>query len=774
MKEIQMIKTHEVYKEDAGEDGANFLLCDRDEESILQKTYINPHEHLEDHLATVRLMLQRHARQHADRLVDMSSESYTDDCVGRSEVRRVLALGDDDGGQRWLDALGYPPEPVIEERLRELELQMSSRLSATGVGTATSLPLEELRASFQLSDLEQRLLVAASAPRLSMSVSRAYSFAWADFSVKQPTAGFLAELVSTNQQEMEEALNSLESGATLARYRLIVLHEHDRWKPTTPLIHAPVAVPQRVLDFIRGVGGEAAALDGCTLHEGGEELDSLIIEEDARAALMSAMRVSPARVCLQGPQGVGRRTVMRALAEAAGQRLLEVDLSLALTPPESSPAHQRPQILPMLAEVLREARLHNALVLLRMDGIDGHPMEEVLRQRAAAFRALIKHYPGGLAASISDQGQLVAQVLGDFPTVTLRLPAADGQRALWQRALGGHMDAERAARTAGPLARSYRLTPGAIHGAVESTLTHAVRRKRRDQALTSTGLLDAVRRQIDHRLGRLAEPHSVQLDLEDVVMPPDAQAQVAEILRFARCADEVFHGWGFAKHSPQGRGLSVMFSGPPGTGKTLVAGVLARELGRMLYRVDLSRIVDKYIGETEKNLAKVFDEAERAQAMLLFDEADSLFAKRTAVKSSNDRYANLEVNFLLQRLEAFDGVSILTTNFVSSIDEAFQRRIRFKVEFPMPDAKQRAELWRKLLPPGAPQRADIDFERIGEEFELSGGHVRNAVLRAAIEAADEHEPISGEMLWRAGVSECREMGILIHNPKPFHDRQQRR
>ncbi len=733
--------------------------------------YATPHEHLEDQLKSVRLMLQRHARRHADRLVDMRNESYTDECIGRSEVRRVLELGEDDGGQRWLDTLGYPQDEAVEALLREHSQRLSERLTATALGPAISLPLEELRASFQLSDLELKLLIAAAAPRLSVDLSRAFSFAWADFSVRQPTAGFLAELVSSDPHEAALALACLDSNATLARYRLIVLHEHERWKPMTPLIHAPVAVPQRVIDFIVGLGAEAASPDGCTLHEGEADLDSLVFEEDARTALMSAMRATPARICLQGPQGVGRRTLLRALAAASGQRLLEVDLSLALMPPESSPASQRPLIIHRLSEILREARMHNALVLLRMDSLAGHAIEEVLRQRAAAVRALINHYPGGLAVSVADRGSLVSLLFGDLPSVTLRLPAADGQRALWQRALGKHMDAEGAARTAGPLARSYRLTPGAIYAAVESTLTHAVRRRRGDQALTSTGLLDAVRRQIDHRLGMLAEPHSVQLDLEDIVMSPAGRSQVNEILRFARCADEVFHGWGFAKHSPQGRGLSVMFSGPPGTGKTLVAGVLARELGRMLYRIDLSRIVDKYIGETEKNLARVFDEAERAQAMLLFDEADSLFAKRTAVKSSNDRYANLEVNFLLQRLEAFDGVSILTTNFVTSIDEAFQRRIRFKVEFPMPDAEQRAALWRKLLPPSAPQRADIDFRRIGEEFELSGGHVRNAVLRAAIEAVDCREQISGEMLWRAAVSECREMGILIHNPEPFHNRK---
>src|SRR5690606_9320639 len=174
--------------------------------------------------------------------------------------------------------------------------------------------------------------------------------------------------------------------------------------------------------------------------------------------------------------------------------------------------------------------------------------------------------------------------------------------------------------------------------------------------LDVTAFVDAAQRVLDREVSGLATPYRVDATLDDVVLPNNVREQVSDVLADARHRRTIFGKWGMARLSPGGRGLSVLFAGPPGTGKTLVAAVLARTLNRALYRVDLSQVVDKYIGETEKNLGRVFDDAERAQAVLLFDEADALFATRTAVKSSNDRYANLEVNYLLQRLEAFDGM----------------------------------------------------------------------------------------------------------------------
>ena len=256
---------------------------------------------------------------------------------------------------------------------------------------------------------------------------------------------------------------------------------------------------------------------------------------------------------------------------------------------------------------------------------------------------------------------------------------------------------------------------------------------------------------------------------DDLVLDAETLDAVRNLSRFAKVRDKLFSDWGFGRAMPNGRALSAMFSGPSGTGKTMVAGLIAKDLGVELYRVDLSRVVSKYIGETEERLGALFSEAAQVGAALLFDEADSLFSQRTEVKSSNDRYANLEVNYLLQRLEEFDGVVILTTNFATSIDEAFVRRVRFRVPFPFPSAQERERLWEVMLPPELPQDDEgIDFAWLGQGFELSGGHVRNAVLRGAMYAATADQPLSMRMLYEAAAAEYRELGKLAPH-YPFDD-----
>lgn len=256
----------------------------------------------------------------------------------------------------------------------------------------------------------------------------------------------------------------------------------------------------------------------------------------------------------------------------------------------------------------------------------------------------------------------------------------------------------------------------------------------------------------------------------DLVLEAETLDAVKNIARYARVRDRLFGEWGFDRKMTTGRAISAMFSGPSGTGKTMVAGLIARDLGVELYRVDLSRVVSKYIGETEERLGALFDEAAQIGAALLFDEADSMFGQRTEIHSSNDRYANLEVNYLLQRLEEFDGMVFLTTNFGSSIDEAFLRRLRFRVQFPFPGPAERGKMWDTMLPVELPtdEEYGLDLEWMGKTFELTGGHIRNALLRAAMLAAEADRPVGQRMLYDAAAAEYKELGKLAP-AYPFED-----
>jgi len=715
--------------------------------------------HLDLHLEWVRLWIQRHMRRYADRLV-LTSGSYSDECVGRDELTRLLgqrpAQEPQSNGTTFLDSLQVENEAALDARLTAHQELLVAQTQAWAIEEGVLLPLEELRASFQLSDTELKLLVVALAPRVSIDFARLFSVAMADFNLRQPSAGFMAELLAEPGERLEEVLDCLRAEARLRRYRLVTLHEDERWQPETPLVHAPVSVPQRVVDFVQGVVATTNAA-GTFLQESTLPLHELVVEPLVLEKLLGALRKPRPRLLLRGPAGIGRRTLIAAIVGQGRQKVFEVALCDAFNV-EEGPSSVDVGV--QVSDLLREARFFNALLLLRFDGVDETPTGSRLLARSAWLQDLLADYPGPIVGTAAGDSVLAQRLLGSMQEITFSLPPHDAQANLWRRLLTPHLSEKAVERMIVELSPGYQMTPGAMHRAVATYLEETPRRGR-NGGFSTAPLVRIVRRQIDHRLGFLADPISTSMRLTDVVLADKAKEQLAEVLSFARHSERVFQTWGFRHCSPSGRGLSVMFSGPPGTGKTLLATVIAAELGRVIYRIDLSRIVDKYIGETEKNLGRVFDEAEKAQAVLLFDEADSLFASRTSVKSSNDRYANLEVNFLLQRLDAYDGVSILTTNFVQSLDEAFQRRIRFKVDFPMPSEALRAKLWRTLMPPEAPVADDIDYGALGRGFELSGGHIRSAVLRAAIAAAEGDCKIKNCLLWDAAVAESREMGALV-------------
>lgn len=702
--------------------------------------------YLEDQLTRVRLMTQRWLRRRADRVVGQG-ERYGDDHVGRSELRRLLLIEDERGGQAWLDALGLPPRSAIEATLALQDEALAARLARWPAETPPP-PLEVMRERFGLDKVAFDLLLVTLAPRISPDIARLYSVAWADFSIKQPDAHFLCGLVCPHHRVLNEAMAALSPDAPLRRSRLVVLHAQARWTPSTPRLFQAVAVPERVIDVALWRSDSPPATLAATLHREGEPLERLSFSDDVVETTQALLRRDKPRMTLVGEPGCGRLSLLRALARPPWRGVLEVSVVEGLDP-EGDP-------VVWMAEVLREARLQGASLLLRLEGLDAHAaMPDPGQMRA--LRAMIAEAPLPVAFTVALRQSGARAWTMDAPEITLKTLPQAVQRALWERALYEHGQAtEAVGALSGAMARRYQLTPGAIKRAVWRALDSASAQR---PTLSVEALEAAVRTRIVHGLGDLARLLLTRRTLQDVVLPEDRRGQLDEILRYARHADQVYNRWGFADSGA--RGLSVLFSGPPGTGKTMVASILARELGRVLYQIDLSRVVDKYIGETEKNLARIFDEAEKAQAVLLFDEADSLFAGRTEVRSSNDRYANLEVNFLLQRLEEYSGVSILTTNAPQGIDEAFQRRIRFKIDFPKPDAELRAQLWQRHVPEHARDSAPIDWAVLGEAFELTGGHIRNAALRAAFQAADAGSGITEDMLFDAAYAEARELGLLV-------------
>jgi hypothetical protein len=331
-------------------------------------------------------------------------------------------------------------------------------------------------------------------------------------------------------------------------------------------------------------------------------------------------------------------------------------------------------------------------------------------------------------------------------SVAVDKPQPLEQKRLWIAALGDRVASLNGSLDA--LSAQFRLSARAIASIAEGN---------GDDADTSpeSRLWQACRVSGRARLDDLADRIMPMAAWDDLVLPDAALATLRQIAAHVRQRVRVHEEWGFAGRGRRGAGISALFCGESGTGKTLAAEVLAHDLGLDLYRIDLSSVVSKYIGETEKNLKRVFDAAEDSGSILLFDEADALFGKRSEVKDSHDRYANIEISYLLQRMEAYRGLAILTTNMKTALDRAFQRRLRFIVTFPFPDSELREAIWRRVFPAAAPLAA-IDYRRLAR-LNLPGGNIRNIALHAAFLAADSRVPVGMGHLLAAAHAESAKL-----------------
>ena len=449
-------------------------------------------------------------------------------------------------------------------------------------------------------------------------------------------------------------------------------------------------------------------------------------------------------VVVCGPEGSGRLGIAAALAVAWGKRglwLLDLRRAEFSSNPEVS-----------IARALRMS----ALLDLAWAVVGAESTRDPSEPKRSSH--ILQHLQEAAASAALPSVWLVsdAQTLpGLSPGMTVQVPFPNRAQRVeaWRSELGDRLQSDALEALAG----QFLIAEGAIVRAAQEV--HSTLSIDSEPAAIRTAAADAARRFAAVGLGALAQPETSAVRLSDVILDRESRTLIEEIASYARHRHQLADEWGFGASMSYGLGVTALFAGPPGTGKTLAATAIARELGHELYRVDLSQMVSKYIGETEKHLATVFDAAEQGEVMLLFDEADSLFGKRTQVKSSVDRYANLEVNYLLQRIERFDGLVILTTNFEAGLDDAFARRLRFRVAFPQPDEEGRRALWRALIP-GAVPRRDVDLDALATTYELSGGHIKEIVLRAASLAMNDGGVLTQALLVRSADAEYRKLGKL--------------
>ncbi len=505
------------------------------------------------------------------------------------------------------------------------------------------------------------------------------------------------------------------------------------------LTRSQLRIDERILNYLTGVQHLDDRLAGfiVPLREAGELVPSHHALVHRIAASWADVSGTPLPVVqLTGAELTDMRSIAVAACGALGLRVCLL----------SGPS------LPLGASELdglirlwkREAGLSNSALLLEC-----HELEASDVARAAAINRLIGSLDSPLIISNAERWR---NQLKPLLTFEVRKPTVREQRDIWQATLKDtpfNLNGE-----VGAIASQFDLSREKVLAA--HTLALGQRKstetgKVETAAGFSEALWNACRRQARPRLDDLAQRIEPAATWDDLVLPGRQLQTLREVAVHVRRRVTVYETWGFEKKGARGLGISALFSGVSGTGKTMAAEVLANELRLDLYRIDLSAVVSKYIGETEKNLRRVFDAAEEGGAILLFDEADALFGKRSEVKDSHDRYANIEVSYLLQRMEAYRGLAILTTNLKNALDPAFMRRIRFIVQFPFPDAAQRAEIWRRIFPAETP-RENLDAEKLSR-LNVAGGNIRNIALNAAFLAADADEPVRMTHLLSAAQGE---------------------
>jgi hypothetical protein len=530
--------------------------------------------------------------------------------------------------------------------------------------------------------------------------------------------------------------SALSPEGPLRRWRLIEIG-------TGPaLTVSPLRLDEHVLHYLAGTPHLDERLAGLV-----ELVDPPANEDLAASHAAAARQVAAAwsagrewretpLILLSGRDPGDRRVVAAAAAAALGLRT-------AALPADLIPAAADLDALVHLWQ--REAALGGVALLVECDGVgawsEATPQSDGARARGVA--RLVERIAGQVIVSDRERPDIPRRRVLNLD---IGCPTAAEQRRAWRAALGAAQDADVDGLDA--VVGQFSLSLTAIRSAAAEVLA---RRSAGKEADVGRIAWDVCRRLSRARLEDLAERIESTAGWDDLVLPGPPGDAVRRIGLHVRHRGTVYDDWGFAGASPRGLGISALFAGPSGTGKTMAAEVLANELRLDLYRIDLAGVVSKYIGETEKNLRRVFDAAEDGGAVLLFDEADALFGKRSEVKDSHDRYANIEVSYLLQRMEAYRGLAILTTNLKSALDPAFLRRIRFVVQFPFPEAGQRAEIWRRIFPPSTPTEG-LDMAKLAR-LNVAGGNIRNIAMNAAFLAADAGGPVQMCHLLQAAKEE---------------------
>lgn len=658
---------------------------------------------------------------------------------------------------------------AIRSTTIESDLELAS-YRAEATRREWSFPLDDIAESYDLEPVERQILELSLMPHLDLSFRRRLARFNNNILLDFVDVDLALQLLFPSRIERLQGRRYFASDSRLLSHKLISLERAKEPKGDGALAQE-LKVPERLADFVlcrRSIDTTLrsfAELRDPTLRledvalddEGAQELQE-VLRHFARPVSKRGKRgpfvgQDGLAIALVGSPGTGKTMLSEAIAHELRRPLIVVDSATLAGDPRS--------FVNLIAGLFTEARVQGAvLVFDRCESLvnKGNPRLPPLLSQLERN--------GGLVVFTTNRPDEVDSAIEHYIGYQLNLgmPDTEQRTRIWVTHMPAGLpvmpdvDLE-------DLGTRFELTGGQIASAC-ALAEQRVRSSGEHNAISLELLKQCAQAQIRANMDELSVRSKVSLSLDDLVLPAREMSMVKEVLMACRNRVFVMTKWGFGRRLVTGKGITVLFKGEPGTGKTLCAEIMANELGMKLYQVSIPRIVSKYVGETEKNISKIFASARANHSMLLFDEADSLFGKRvTNVESSIDRFSNMETNLLLQEIERFEGVVILTTNLDKNMDDAFARRIMFKIDFPKPDVKNREVIWKKLVPKDCPVADDIDYVELAESFELAGGNIKNAVVRAAYRAAERRDKITRDDIEHAAEKECINAGKLFRTSR---------
>jgi SpoVK/Ycf46/Vps4 family AAA+-type ATPase len=651
-------------------------------------------------------------------------------------------------GGNWSSIATISPEE--DQQYENLQLQVNEEIKnkrKEAKDKGITLQLDQIVKIFNLNEFELDSFLICLAPCLDARYEKIYGFLQDDVTNKYASPTLIFDLLLNPDINKLVYLSNFYDSSSLLKNKLIT-KVFDNQSGDKPLIKQNFIVPDEIIAWLIGDYQPdrilAEALEFYTpVYNDINHQDLVDLPDDIEPLIDK----KPLMV-LYGKDELQKQKISEYLASINNQSLLILDINKAF--------QTKLSISALISVFSREIKLSNALpVIVGLDQVPENNSEiNTLIQSLSELDETTIIFTNRNWPIIRKETEHIKPVYW----LDCKNPTSGKRIKIWKQYLG--KDSVIDENELEILANQFNLSATQIQNIVYSA--HDLAFKKGKQ-ISIEDLYEATRFYSSHHLNHLATKIHPRYQWEDIVLPEDGINSLRELANTIRWRSVVLDEWGVGKRLMPYAGVSALFAGPPGTGKTLAAQVIAADLRMDLYKIDLSTVVSKYIGETEKNLERIFSQAKNSNAILFFDEADSIFGKRSEVKDAHDRYANIEVGYLLQRMETYDGVVILATNLRSNMDDAFTRRIQFIVDFPFPDEKERQQIWNVLFPPEVPRMDDIDLDEFGNRYKLTGGSIRNVIISASFLAASENSSVTNHHLNHAIRREMQKMGRLVQD-----------